>query len=105
RRARLALPEVLRIAAEIARGLAAAHVVGVVHRDLKPDNVMLAEDRVVLTDFGIARVADGSAEVLRTGMIVGTPAYMAPEQLENQAVDGRTDVRARHDALRAPRGH
>jgi len=94
RRARLALPEVLRIAAEIARGLAAAHVVGVVHRDLKPDNVMLAEDRVVLTDFGIARVADGSAEVLRTGMIVGTPAYMAPEQLENQAVDGRTDVYA-----------
>jgi serine/threonine-protein kinase len=94
RRARLALPEVLRIGAEIARGLASAHVVGVVHRDLKPDNVMLAEDRVVLTDFGIARVADGSAEVLRTGMIVGTPAYMAPEQLENQAVDGRTDIYA-----------
>ncbi len=94
RRARPSMPEVLRIAAEIARGLAAAHVVGVVHRDLKPDNVMLAEDRVVLTDFGIARVADGSAEVLRTGMIVGTPAYMAPEQLENQSVDGRTDVYA-----------
>ncbi|HEX4516802.1 MAG TPA: protein kinase [Polyangiaceae bacterium] len=94
RRARLALPEVLRVAAEIARGLAAAHVAGVVHRDLKPDNVMLADDRVVLTDFGIARVADGGAEVLRTGMIVGTPAYMAPEQLENLAVDGRTDVYA-----------
>jgi len=97
RRAPLPLPEVLRIAAEIARGLAAAHVVGVVHRDLKPDNVMLAEDRVVLTDFGIARVADalhGAPEVMRTGMIVGTPAYMAPEQLENQSVDGRTDVYA-----------
>ncbi len=94
RRAKLALPEVLRIAAEVARGLAAAHVAGVVHRDLKPDNVMLAEGRVVLTDFGIARVADGGAEVLRTGMIVGTPAYMAPEQLENLAVDGRTDVYA-----------
>ena len=94
RRARLSLAEVLRIAAEIARGLAAAHVAGVVHRDLKPDNVMLADDRVVLTDFGIARVADGSAEVLRTGMVVGTPAYMAPEQLENLAVDGRTDVYA-----------
>jgi serine/threonine-protein kinase len=90
----LHLPEVLRIAAEIARGLCAAHVVGVVHRDLKPDNVMLSDDRVVLTDFGIARVADGSADVMRTGMIVGTPAYMAPEQLENQAIDGRTDVYA-----------
>jgi tetratricopeptide (TPR) repeat protein len=94
KRAQLVLTEVLRIGAEVARGLAAAHVAGVVHRDLKPDNVMLSEDRVVLTDFGIARVADGNAEVLRTGMIVGTPAYMAPEQLENQAIDGRTDVYA-----------
>jgi len=93
-RTRVHLPEVLRVAAEIARGLCAAHVVGVVHRDLKPDNVMLSEERVVLTDFGIARVADGSADVMRTGMIVGTPAYMAPEQLENQAIDGRTDVYA-----------
>ncbi|HSQ65687.1 MAG TPA: protein kinase [Polyangiaceae bacterium] len=91
---RLPLPEVLRIAAEIARGLSAAHVVGVVHRDLKPDNVMLSHDRVVITDFGIARVADGVADVMRTGMIVGTPAYMAPEQIENLAVDGRTDVYA-----------
>ncbi|HEY1959136.1 MAG TPA: protein kinase [Polyangiaceae bacterium] len=99
KRERLALPEILRVGLEIARGLAAAHVVGVVHRDLKPDNVMLCEDRVVLTDFGIARFADGSApagsgDLMRTGMIVGTPAYMAPEQLENQDVDGRTDVYA-----------
>ncbi len=96
RRARVPLPEVLRIAGEIARGLSAAHVVGVVHRDLKPDNVMLCDERVVLTDFGIARFADGGAgpELMRTGMIVGTPAYMAPEQLENHAVDGRTDVYA-----------
>jgi len=95
-RAPLHLPEALRVAAEIARGLAAAHVVGVVHRDLKPDNVMLAEDeRVVLTDFGIARVVEaGAADAMRTGMIVGTPAYMAPEQLENLAIDGRTDVYA-----------
>jgi serine/threonine-protein kinase len=90
----LHLPESLRVAAEIARGLSAAHVVGVVHRDLKPENVMLGEARVVLTDFGIARVADGSADVMRTGMVVGTPAYMAPEQLENGAIDGRTDVYA-----------
>ena len=90
----LHLPESLRVAAEIARGLSAAHVVGVVHRDLKPENVMLGEARVVLTDFGIARVADGLADVMRTGMVVGTPAYMAPEQLENGAIDGRTDVYA-----------
>ena len=96
RRAPLQLPEALRVAAEIARGLAAAHVVGVVHRDLKPENVMIADDRVVLTDFGIARVADGggAADVMRTGMVVGTPAYMSPEQLENRAIDGRTDVYA-----------
>ena len=95
KRGRMALPEILRIGGEIARGLSAAHVVGVVHRDLKPDNVLVCEDRVVLTDFGIARVADGAGNAeMRTGMIVGTPAYMAPEQLENGAVDGRTDVYA-----------
>jgi serine/threonine-protein kinase len=94
-REKIALPDVLRIAAEIARGLSAAHVVGVVHRDLKPDNVMLADDRVVLTDFGIARVVESNAaDVMRTGMVVGTPAYMAPEQLENQTIDGRTDIYA-----------
>ena len=91
---RVALPEVLRLAEEIARGLAAAHAVGVVHRDLKPDNVMLADDRVVLTDFGIARIADDHREAAKTGSIIGTPAYMAPEQLENGSVDGRTDVYA-----------
>jgi Flp pilus assembly protein TadD len=94
RQGRVALPEALRVAAEIARGLAAAHAVGVVHRDLKPDNVMLSEERVVITDFGIARVADGAGEAMRTGMVVGTPAYMAPEQLENGLIDGRTDVYA-----------
>ena len=91
---RVALPEVLRVAEEVARGLAAAHAAGVVHRDLKPDNVMLADDRVVLTDFGIARIADGHREAAKTGSIIGTPAYMAPEQLDGGAVDGRTDIYA-----------
>ncbi len=94
RRQRIALAEVLRLAEEISRGLAAAHAVGVVHRDLKPDNVMLSGDRVVLTDFGIAQIADGHDGARRTGSIIGTPAYMAPEQLDNGAVDGRTDVYA-----------
>jgi serine/threonine-protein kinase len=86
----LALPEALRIASEVGRGLAAAHAQGVTHRDLKPDNVMLAGDRVVVTDFGIAR-AEGDAAVTHGG-IVGTPAYMAPEQVEARPIDGRADV-------------
>lgn len=91
---RASLPEVLRVAEEVARGLAAAHAVGVVHRDLKPENVMLAEDRVVLTDFGIAHAADGLGEATETRSLIGTPAYMAPEQMESGAVDGRTDIYA-----------
>ncbi len=101
---RAPMPEALRIGAEIARGLAAAHAVGVVHRDLKPDNVLLARatpsdplERVVLTDFGIARAAHDAGFVdtaTRTAALVGTPAYMAPEQLEGREVDGRTDVYA-----------
>ncbi len=93
---RLALPEALRICAEVARGLAAAHAVGVVHRDLKPDNVMLEESgRVVITDFGIARLAEGAAagNATRTvGSAIGTPAYMAPEQVEGRELDGRADI-------------
>lgn len=90
------LPEVLRVAQEIARGLAAAHAVGVVHRDLKPDNVMLVDERVVITDFGIARLAEGHREATQTQTqtIIGTPAYMAPEQIEAGVIDGRTDVYA-----------
>lgn len=97
---RAPLPEALRIAADVARGLLAAHAAGVVHRDLKPDNLMMAKaqpgdpagERVVITDFGIARTAenDGSATI----GIVGTPAYMAPEQLEGRELDGRTDMYA-----------
>jgi len=92
---RAPLPEVLRIGIEVARGLSAAHAVGVIHRDLKPDNLLLALDRVVITDFGIARQQEGSIEATRTvGALVGTPAYMAPEQLEGRDLDGRTDVYA-----------
>lgn len=89
------LPEVLRIVAEVARGLAAAHAVGVVHRDLKPENVLLSNERVVITDFGIARQTAQDPSVTGTvGAVVGTPAYMAPEQLEGRDIDGRTDVYA-----------
>ena len=68
-----------------------AHSQGVVHRDIKPGNIMLLEDgRVKVTDFGIAQVVD--ATKTRTGVILGTPSYMSPEQLAGKEVDGRSDL-------------
>ena len=92
----LPFDEALRISLAIAEGLAAAHAAGVVHRDLKPDNVLLANDgRVVITDFGIARTHFDEHDPLRTvgSAAVGTPAYMAPEQIEpDTEVDARADI-------------
>jgi eukaryotic-like serine/threonine-protein kinase len=84
------------------RGLAAAHAAGLVHRDFKPENVLVtAAGRVVVTDFGLARDAAGGTTA--TGAIVGTPAYMAPEQRRGRSVDARADQYAfgvaLHDAL------
>ncbi|MBA3538424.1 MAG: protein kinase [Deltaproteobacteria bacterium] len=90
----LPLPEILRIAGEISLGLAAVHAGGIVHRDLKPDNILLIGERVVLTDFGIARSLVSSDVLATSGNIVGTPAYIAPEQLEGGDIDGRADVYA-----------
>jgi eukaryotic-like serine/threonine-protein kinase len=85
---------------QIARGLAAAHDRGIVHRDLKPDNVFLTRDGLVkILDFGLARQAkDGAAEgsdpqsLTASGTVVGTPGYMAPEQIRGKAVDHRADL-------------
>jgi Tfp pilus assembly protein PilF/predicted Ser/Thr protein kinase len=102
-------PEVLRVFAEAGRGLAAAHESGLVHRDFKPDNVMLGDDgRVRVMDFGLARAEGEEAEVVKsslevtgkqllvtpltqTGAMLGTPAYMSPEQFEGKGADPRSD--------------
>jgi len=108
--------EVLAVFRQAADGLAAAHAAGLVHRDFKPENVLIAGGRAVVTDFGLARALvdggearepgalfDGDPSITVTGLVVGTPAYMAPEQFEGKAVDARADqfafAVALHEAL------
>ncbi len=89
----LGVREVLRIGVQVASGLAAAHRQGLIHRDVKPANILLENgvQRVKLTDFGLARAAD-DASLTQTGLIAGTPLYMAPEQAAGEPIDARSDL-------------
>ncbi len=85
--------EVVRMGIEIASALAHAHSRGVLHRDLKPANVLVGEDgRIRLVDFGLARLEDAASSMTRPGEVLGTPLFMAPEQLEGRPVDARSDL-------------
>ncbi|WP_304608921.1 MULTISPECIES: CHASE2 domain-containing serine/threonine-protein kinase [unclassified Polaromonas] len=88
----LPVPKVLSIVARVAEALAYAHKQNVVHRDIKPANIMyeIDSDTVKVTDFGIARITDSSKT--KTGLVLGTPSFMSPEQIAGKKVDGRSDL-------------
>lgn len=94
----LQLGRAVRLGRQIAEGLSAAHRSGIIHRDIKPENIMIIEgtEEVKLMDFGISRLRDAEtlSRLTRPGMIMGTPAYMAPEQIEGSEVDNKTDIYA-----------
>ncbi|MFI7359319.1 ABC transporter substrate-binding protein [Streptomyces avidinii] len=91
-RGRLPVQRVAEIGAAMLDALAEAHRARIVHRDIKPDNVLLTKDRVVLTDFGIAHLADATTKLSHSGMVIGTPQYMPPEQLEGKRPTPANDL-------------
>jgi|HubBroStandDraft_5_1064220.scaffolds.fasta_scaffold07324_2 eukaryotic-like serine/threonine-protein kinase len=94
--AKLSLERVLKFATQLAGALAAAHAENVVHRDLKPQNILVDKnDQVYISDFGLAKsFAEGAVGMTQTGALLGTPRYMSPEQVEGKPTDGRSDIYA-----------
>jgi serine/threonine protein kinase/tetratricopeptide (TPR) repeat protein len=89
----LSFEAIADIIGQVADALDFAHAKGIVHRDVKPANIILLEgNRAKITDFGIAKIASGAANLTSTGQFLGTPNYMAPEQIKGAPVDGRTDI-------------
>ena len=91
---RLPLERVLKFATQLAGALAAAHAEDVVHRDLKPQNILVdKDDQIYISDFGLAKsFAEGAVGMTQTGALLGTPRYMSPEQVEGKPTDGRSDI-------------
>lgn len=99
KRGALSIPEAFNILVQVCDGIEHAHRIGVIHRDLKPSNLMVCGDdlrnaRIKVLDFGIAKLDDTNGGITKTGIVLGTPYYMSPEQFSNQNVDRRTDVYA-----------
>jgi serine/threonine-protein kinase len=95
REGQLPVEEALKVAREVAEALSYAHERGIIHRDIKPANIMMSRGHALVADFGIARAMGGEAKLTQTGVAIGTPQYMSPEQATGASgVDGRSDVYA-----------
>jgi len=92
---RLPVVEAIAIARGVLEGLSAAHEIGVVHRDIKPQNILVAQgNRPKILDFGVAKISDSASVITKRGIAIGTPRYMSPEQVRGERIDGRSDLYA-----------